>query len=63
MSQSQQTIRKRKLQAEQQPRAYQYKIVPSLHLSGIWLEENGFKIGEQVEILVRQNELIIKTKG
>lgn len=36
------------------------KIVPSLTLSGIWLEENGFKAGETVTILVEQNLLIIK---
>jgi toxic protein SymE len=40
-----------------------YKVVPWLTLSGIWLEENGFKIGQQVEITVKQNELIIKTQS
>lgn len=53
--------RKRKLQAEHQQRAYNYKVVPSLHLAGVWLEQNGFRVGEQVEITVKQNELIIKT--
>lgn len=36
------------------------QIVPSLLLSGIWLEEMGFKTGEQVTITVKKNQLIIK---
>jgi bifunctional DNA-binding transcriptional regulator/antitoxin component of YhaV-PrlF toxin-antitoxin module len=31
-----------------------------LNVSGIWLEQAGFGIGDQIEITVRQNELIIK---
>ena len=54
-------IRRRKLQASHQSRSYStYKIVPSLHLAGVWLEESGFKAGDQVEITVKANELIIK---
>lgn len=36
------------------------KVVPELRVNGIWLEQHGFKAGDQVEITVRQNELIIK---
>lgn len=61
---SNKSTRKRKLQAEHQPRAYSsYKRVPSLHLAGVWLEQSGFKVGDQVEITVRKNELIIKTSN
>lgn len=60
MEKAKQTIRKRKLQAEHQPRASQYKTVPSLHLAGVWLEENGFKPGDTVEITTRENLLIIQ---
>lgn len=36
------------------------KEVPWLNVSGMWLEQAGFGIGDQVEITVRQNKLIIK---
>jgi len=36
------------------------KQVPWLNVSGIWLEQAGFNIGLQVEIIVRDQELIIK---
>ncbi len=55
------TTRKRKLQAEHHPRAYKgEKIVPSLHLAGVWLEQHGFKPGDQVEITTREKLLIIQ---
>jgi len=37
------------------------KIVPWLSVSGVWLEQNGFKAGDTVTITVEQNQLIIKT--
>lgn len=36
------------------------KIVPSLTLSGIWLEEQGFKVGDRVRITAREKLLIIE---
>lgn len=36
------------------------KQVPWLNVSGVWLEQAGFNIGLQVEIIVRDQELIIK---
>ncbi|MDP4131037.1 MAG: SymE family type I addiction module toxin [Bacteroidota bacterium] len=39
------------------------KEVPWLNLSGVWLERAGFKIGDQVEILIEENQLIIKNAG
>ncbi|MBE7169523.1 MAG: type I addiction module toxin, SymE family [Williamsia sp.] len=36
------------------------KEVPWLNVSGIWLEAAGFKKGDQVEITIEQNTLIIK---
>lgn len=39
------------------------KIVPELRVNGNWLAEHGFKPGSQVEITVRQNELVIKPLG
>lgn len=33
---------------------------PWLNVSGAWLEEAGFKVGDQVEITVEDNLLIIK---
>jgi toxic protein SymE len=53
--------RKVKLQPKHRQLAWgDQKIVPELRVNGIWLEQHGFKAGGQVEIIVRQNELIIK---
>ncbi len=50
-----------KLHPFHSPRAYsRYRTIPSLKLSGIWLEQSGFRHGETVEVIVRDNELIIK---
>lgn len=35
-------------------------IVPELRLCGLWLEQSGFKIGEQVQITVKEGQLIIE---
>jgi toxic protein SymE len=37
-----------------------YKVVPWLTISGVWLEQNGFKIGGTVIITIEENQLIIK---
>lgn len=34
--------------------------VPWLNVSGLWLERAGFKTGDQVEITIDNNQLIIK---
>ncbi len=54
--------RKLKLQPEYSPRAYRSRIVPSLKLSGVWLEQSGFNIGETVQVTVKEKELIIKSQ-
>jgi cell division inhibitor SulA len=54
--------RKLKLQPEHSPRAYnQCRIVPSLKLSGVWLEQSGFNVGETVQVIVKDGELTIKS--
>jgi hypothetical protein len=56
-------LRKLKLQKEFSQRNYrQYRIVPRLKLSGIWLEKIGFNIGDTVQVIVKKTELIIKTQ-
>jgi toxic protein SymE len=40
--------------------SYRGRLVPELRLCGVWLERSGFKIGEQVEIIIRDQEIIIK---
>lgn len=35
------------------------KEVPWLTVSGVWLSEAGFNVGDQVEIIVSENQLII----
>jgi hypothetical protein len=36
------------------------KIVPELKISGVWLEEIGFKAGQKVSITTGKKELIIR---
>lgn len=36
------------------------RIVPELRLSGQWLEQSGFGIGEQVQVTIKEQEIIIK---
>ena len=52
-----------KLSEHHSPRSWnRYKLVPKLRISGIWLEEAGFKMGDYVEIEISSNQLIIKPK-
>ena len=36
------------------------RIVPELRLTGVWIEQLGFKIGERVNITMRDRLLIIE---
>jgi toxic protein SymE len=36
------------------------RIIPWLNISGLWLEEAGFQAGNQVEISVKHNQLVIR---
>ena len=38
-----------------------YKSVPMLNLSGVWLERNGFNVGDSVEISISNRQLVIKS--
>jgi toxic protein SymE len=49
-----------KLQAKQRGLTYGDKTVPWLNLSGVWLEELGFKVGDTVNIIIREKLLIIE---
>ena len=60
------STRQIRLQGKSLPRIKEgngYKQVPWLTLSGIWLEAAGFKAGDQVEILVKDHELLITKKA
>lgn len=52
--------KKIKLQPKHRALAYGQKIVPWLTISGVWLEQNGFKAGDTVTITAEKNQLIIK---
>lgn len=52
--------KKVKLQPKLRQLAYSEKIVPELKISGVWLEEIGFKAGDTVNITVREELLIIQ---
>jgi len=36
------------------------KVVPWLNVNGLWLEQAGFKVGDRIEISVKNKELTIK---
>lgn len=55
-----QSLRTRKLQPEFRRRRGGDVAVPSLHLSGVWLEKLGFAIGDTVEITEREGLLVIR---
>lgn len=52
-----------KLQGKYRPLINHYnggRQIPWLNVSGVWLEEAGFKTGDRVEIRIEQQQLIIK---
>lgn len=42
------------------PSSGHWKRLPWLNVNGLWLEQAGFRAGDQVQILVEHNTLIIK---
>lgn len=55
--------KKVKLQPKHLALVYGQKIVPSLKISGVWLEELGVKAGDMVSITTREQLLIIEPLG
>lgn len=60
-------IRKIKLQPKYIPILPKYKTlnnsdrrVTELRISGTWLERNGFKAGDMVDIIVSKDQLVIR---
>lgn len=49
-----------KLQPKHRALTYGCKKVPWLSVSGVWLEELGFKAGDTVRILTSEKQLIIE---
>ncbi len=39
------------------------KQVPWLNVSGVWLKQAGFEVGNEIEVTISENELVIKTIG
>jgi hypothetical protein len=54
------TTKKIKLQPKHRGLSDGQKIVPWLNVSGVWLEDLGFKVGEFVKITTREKLLIIE---
>jgi hypothetical protein len=50
----------RKLKIYHSFRSSDKKAVPELRLIGQWLEHSGFKIGEQVQVVIKDQEITIK---
>lgn len=50
----------RKLKISKLIRWSDYKKVPQLRISGMWMEQLGFKIGDRVQITTREKLLIIE---
>jgi len=59
---AEQQIRNAKLQQKYRSLTYSEQIVPELRLSGLWLQEQGFRAGVSVEIRVSKGKLIITPK-
>ena len=58
-------MKKRTLKVKEKhtPRDYdRRRVVPTITLSGVWLEQAGFSIEDMVEVEVREKELQIKIK-
>lgn len=53
------TIRRVRLCGKYHPRIKQDIDLPWLSLSGVWLRQAGFNIGDRLKITVEQNRLII----
>ncbi|SJZ68162.1 Toxin SymE, type I toxin-antitoxin system [Chitinophaga eiseniae] len=57
-------IRKAKLHYKSVPRIDSYITVPWINLSGHWLAKAGFRIGDNITIIIKRNSLQIKkSKG
>jgi len=52
-------LRKLKIHRKFQARTWRDVVVPEIRLEGKWLEELGFNVGEEVQIEMKRNKLII----
>ena len=52
-----------KLQPRYRESSCGLQIVPWLTVSGVWLQELGFKVGDTVQIITREKLLIIQPLG
>ncbi|MGJ5676858.1 MAG: SymE family type I addiction module toxin [Nostochopsis sp.] len=50
----------RKLKVYNSYRSKDKQAVPEVRLIGQWLEQSGFKIGEQVQVTIKSQEITIK---
>lgn len=41
---------------------YKYKTTPTIILKGQWLENTGFEIGQEIEIICEKDKLTIRRK-
>jgi toxic protein SymE len=60
---AQEKVKQVKLQGKYRPQVNHWqggREVPWLTVSGVWLQQAGFNVGDAVEITVEQNTLIIK---
>lgn len=53
-------VKQIKLQPRYRDASCDRRIVPWLNVSGVWLEELGFKVGDVVNITTREKLLIIE---
>jgi hypothetical protein len=50
----------RKLKVYNSYRSRDKQAVPEVRLIGQWLQRSGFKIGEQIQVTIKDQEIIIK---
>ncbi len=51
----------RRLKVYGQSNGYNYQEVPAIVLKGKWLEAAGFRIGTYCDVVIENDQLVIKT--
>lgn len=53
---------KRRLKVYTKPGSYQYHRmdVPEMRIGGVWLSKIGFNIGDRIDLIVEENQIVIR---
>lgn len=57
----------RRMKVYERPGSYSYtcrnKHIPEMRIGGVWLEKAGFNIDDQIELVVEENQIVIRHAG